>query len=216
MPTDFLPEASPPPAGRTRCPRCELPSPSCLCRWTQSIDNPIDLLILQHPQEQQQAKGSARLLRLSLARCQLWVGEQFDPAALQSALQHDGRRPLLLYPATPGQTPPMFEPAAKDERPLRLVVIDATWRKSRKMLWLNPALQALPRLALQDPPPSRYAALRKAERAEQRSTLEAAVLGLQTLEAGPERYEPLLQAFSAWLEDRQARVQQPQPSMRLG
>jgi DTW domain-containing protein YfiP len=28
-----------------------------------------------------------------------------------------------------------------------MVVLDATWRKSRKMLHLNPALQALPRLA---------------------------------------------------------------------
>lgn len=214
MPTDLSPEASPPPAGRPRCPRCELPTPSCLCRWAQAIDNPVELLLLQHPQEQHQAKGSARLLRLSLARCRLWVGEQFDPAALQAALHQDGRHALLLYPPTPGQTEPMFEPTTNDDRPLRLVVIDATWRKSRKMLWLNPALQALPRLTLQDPPPSRYADHRKAERAEQRSTLEAAVLALQTLETQAERYEPLLQAFSAWLNERQERVR-PRPSMRL-
>lgn len=206
MPTEPSDSCVSSPAERVLCRRCELPASVCLCRWTQAIENPVELLLLQHPQEQHQSKGSARLLRLSLAHCRLWVGEQFEAGALQAALAADGRRTLLLYPPTPGQTSPVFEAIADDARPLRLVVIDATWRKSRKMLLLNPALQALPRLVLQQPPPSRYAAHRKAERAEQRSTLEAAVLALQSLEAQPERYEPLLQAFSAWLSERQARV----------
>jgi len=206
MQSEFSDSSTSPLAGRTLCRRCDLPASACLCCWTQAIDNPVELLLLQHPHEQHQAKGSARLLRLSLAHCRLWVGEQFEADALQAALAAEGRRALLLYPPTPGQASPMFEAAADNAGPLRLVVIDATWRKSRKMLLLNPALQALPRLALQQPPPSRYAAHRKAERAEQRSTLEAAVLALQSLEAQPERYEPLLQAFSDWLGERQERV----------
>ncbi|MCV2362410.1 DTW domain-containing protein [Paucibacter sp. DJ1R-11] len=206
MPSEFSASPTSPIARRAPCRRCELPASACLCRWTQSIDNAVDLLLLQHPQEQHQAKGSARLLRLSIAHCRLWVGEQFEASALLAALTAGGRRALLLYPPTPGQTSPVFDASADDARPLRLVVIDATWRKSRKMLLLNPALQALPRLAVRQPPPSRYAAHRKAERAEQRSTLEAAVLALQSLEANPERYEPLLQAFSGWLDERQDRV----------
>jgi DTW domain-containing protein YfiP len=206
MQSEFSDSSTSPLAGRALCRCCELPASACLCRWTQAIDNPVELLLLQHPQEQHQSKGSARLLRLSLAHCRLWVGEQFEADALQAALGAGGRRALLLYPPTPGKASPMFEAAADKAGPLRLVVIDATWRKSRKMLLLNPVLQALPRLALQQPPPSRYAAHRKAERAEQRSTLEAAVLALQSLEAQPERYEPLLQAFSDWLGERQERV----------
>ena len=61
---------------------------------------------------------------------------------------------------------------------LRLVVLDGTWRKSRKMLYRNPGLQQLPRLALQDLPPGRYA-IRKAQAPDQLSSFEAAARKLQ-------------------------------------
>jgi len=64
--------------------------------------------------------------------------------------------PLLTATAiaTPAATAPDWSvmPPAQ----LRLVVLDATWRKSRKLLHLHPLLQALPRLPLRDPPPSLY------------------------------------------------------------
>ena len=64
---------------------------------------------------------------------------------------------------------------------LRLVLLDGTWRKSRKMLWANPLLQALPRLALHHVPASRYA-IRKAHAPHQLSTLEATQQALRHLE----------------------------------
>ncbi len=57
---------------------------------------------------------------------------------------------------------------------LRLVVLDGTWRKSRKMLYLNPLLQALPRLPLVDLPALQYR-IRKAQQAHQLSSFEASV-----------------------------------------
>ena len=82
---------------RLRCLRCDRPDATCLCAWVRPVDNEIELLLLQHPMEQHEAKGTARLLRLSLARCEMWVGEQFDAAALASATQGAA----LLYPLTP-------------------------------------------------------------------------------------------------------------------
>jgi DTW domain-containing protein YfiP len=82
---------------------------------------------------------------------------------------------------------------------LQLLVIDATWRKSRKMLALNPLLAALPRLALPPQALNRYAALRKAQRPGQLSTLEATALALGLLETMPERYSPLLAAFESFV-----------------
>ena len=169
------------------------------------MDNRVDVLLLQHPQEVAQAKGSARLLRLSLGRCRVLVGEQFESQVLAKALHVGQRRPLLLYPPSPGAPACERPPTGLEAEQLSLVVIDATWRKSRKILALNPALQALPRLALQDPPPSRYTN-RRAEHAGQRSTLEAAVLALQALETQAERYEPLLQAFSGLVGQQLARL----------
>jgi len=63
-------------------------------------------------------------------------------------------RPVLLYPATlPDPQLPVAQPPAlpshwlKQATKLRLVVIDGTCRKSRNMLYLNPRLHHLQRLA---------------------------------------------------------------------
>jgi DTW domain-containing protein YfiP len=81
---------------------------------------------------------------------------------------------------------------------LRLVVLDATWRKSRKMLHQNPALQRLPRLALDEVPQSRYA-IRKAHAPGQLSTLEATCAALAQLEGDTTRWQPLLAAFDGFV-----------------
>jgi len=88
---------------------------------------------------------------------------------------------------------------------LRLVVLDATWRKSRKLLHLHPLLQALPRLPLRDPPPSLYR-IRKAHRPDQLSTLEATCYALMQLEQRSAPYQPLLQAFDGFVQEQLERV----------
>ena len=179
---------------------------TCLCPWVRPTANVASVLILQHPMEVDQAKGSAKLLTMSLQRVQIEVGEVFDPAALQTWLDAPG--PLdpvsgqaqalchvLLHPAEAGSPQPMLNmrPAA-----IRLIVLDGTWRKSRKMLMCNPLLQTLPRLALRAPPASRYA-IRKAHQPDQRSTLEATCQALSQLEEAHERYTPLLEAFDGFV-----------------
>jgi DTW domain-containing protein YfiP len=160
-------------------------------------------LLLQHPLERGQAKGTADLLRLSLSRCHWLIGEAFDPLVLSQALAGADRCNLLLYPEAAEQVGAVARPKVLDAAVVpsrvRLVVLDATWRKSRKLLHLNPLLQQLPRLALQQPAPSRYAKLRRAQQAHQRSTLEATVMALQMLEGQASRYEPLLMALDGFV-----------------
>jgi DTW domain-containing protein YfiP len=175
---------------------------ACLCRWITPTPNLTEVLLLQHPLETGHAKNSVRLLRLSLARRTVAVGEAFAPDALQDLLSGPapGRaQPVLLYPDTPGVPSPPF--AFDAGQPLRLVALDATWRKSRKMLALNPALQALPRLALHAPPPSRYL-VRKAHRTGQLSTLEAVCHALAQIENDQDRYLPLLAAFDGFVAEQ--------------
>lgn len=88
-----------------------------------------------------------------------------------------------------------------DPARLRLVVLDATWRKSRKMLYLNPLLQTLPRFSLTDVPASRYL-IRKAHLPHQLSTLEAACLALMRLERDATKFAPLLDAFDGFIEQQ--------------
>jgi DTW domain-containing protein YfiP len=81
---------------------------------------------------------------------------------------------------------------------LLLIVPDGTWRKARKLLYLNPLLEALPRVTLWAVAPSRYR-LRKAPEPGALSTLEAVVEALNVLEQ-PARFDALLKPFEALIE----------------
>jgi DTW domain-containing protein YfiP len=185
---------------RATCAACLRAQSACICHWVRPLSSRVDLLILQHPLEVRNAKNSARLLHLCVAGSRLEVGEVFGD--LPALLHADGRVPVLLYPETPDAVPPVLEPVPPPER-LRLVVLDATWRKSRKMLHVNPELHALPRLVLQDVPASTYR-IRKAHAPHQLSTLEAAALALTQMEGDSDRYRPLLQAFDGFVQQQAA------------
>ncbi len=161
--------------------------------------------MLQHPLEQHHSKGTVRLLQLALQHCRVWVGEVFDAELLAQALDSSGPTgcsTCLLYPPeADSQTQPLrgMPMSADAVQCDRLVVLDATWRKSRKMLHLNPLLRQLPRLSLSPAGPSRYA-IRKAQQASQLSTLEAVVMALQDMQgAPPEQLAALLEGFDGFV-----------------
>ncbi|MBC7917525.1 MAG: DTW domain-containing protein [Rhodoferax sp.] len=190
---------------RANCPRCLRPQAACICGFITPTPPSCEVLILQHPLEEHHAKNSARLLHLSLPGSRLVVGEVFDDAALQ-ALMPEPRYTVLLYPPTEYEdhaVPELLDTAQlSDLQNVRLVVLDATWRKSRKMLHLSPALQRLPRLALDDVPAARYA-IRKAHKPGQLSTLEATCAALAQLKGNAARWEPLLAAFDGFVAQQQ-------------
>jgi DTW domain-containing protein YfiP len=198
---------SAPTAGRSRCSVCALPSRTCLCALVAPVRNDVEVLVLQHPDEVDEAKGSARLLRLSLAHCRVAVGEAFDPATLRELLDGDVSGSVLLYPQYTGTG---ISAGPLPARPTRLVVLDGTWRKSLKMLHANPLLQTLPRWPLVQPALSRYGTLRKARLPTQLSTLEATCAALADIEAAPTRYAPLVTAFGRFVDDRAGRVRRAQ------
>ena len=190
------------PPKRATCSVCLRPQSTCICRFVTPTQPACEVLILQHPLEAHHAKNSARLLHLSLPGSRLVVGEVFDDAALQ-ALMPEPKYTVLLYPPTAyeGHAKPAALDTAQLANPtqLRLLVLDATWRKSRKMLHQSPALQRLPRLALEDAPAPRYT-IRKAHKPDQLSTLEATCAALAQLEGDAVRWQALLAAFDGFVD----------------
>ncbi len=192
-------------AKRLLCSRCGRAEKTCICHWISDIVSLVDVVILQHPLELKQVKGSAGLLHLSLSNSSMHVGEIFDEGILNEVLHAAGKMPVLLYPAFNESerhvvnSPPAVsgELLAAPEN-CRLIVLDGTWRKSRKMLYLNRPLQALPRLSLSDMPTSHYH-IRKAHRVDQLSTLEASCYALMQLENNTKKYTPLLDAFDGFI-----------------
>lgn len=198
---------------RAVCPQCLRPQSACICALAQPVPTDTQVLILQHPLEVHEAKGTARLLHLSLPSSQLVVAETYDEAELQRWLHQPWgasdapRQAVLLYPQTPGEPVASFSPEDPQARatPLRLVVIDGTWRKSRKILYANPLLAQLPRLALTDTGPAAYT-IRKAQREGQLSTMEATTHALQALEGWPAQawqLQALQQSFAGLIAHHQ-------------
>lgn len=190
---------------RKSCPQCLRPATACICCWVCNISNVPEVLLLQHSLEVNNAKGSARLLNLCLQNSRMIEGEKFDQQLLTDLLQAGDKQAVLLYPATTQNgaedlqfEAPEFSAQTHSLANIRLVIIDATWRKSRKMLYLNPLLQQLPRLSLQDMPASHYR-IRKAHAPDQLSTLEATCYALMQLEQDEEKYQPLLEAFDGFV-----------------
>jgi DTW domain-containing protein YfiP len=193
---------------RLACTNCLRPQSACICRWVTPVTLDVEVLILQHPLEVANPKGSARLLHLSLPRSRLLTGEVFEAAAWQPA--GDTRHNILLYPDLPSdrgaglpEPPALTSGLLKDIAQLRLIVLDGTWRKSRKLLHLNPALQRLPRLSLQDMPASGYR-IRRAHRPDQLSTLEAVCAALAQLDGDARALQSLLQAFDGFVAQQMA------------
>lgn len=193
---------------RPSCTRCLRPLRNCLCHLVRDIENRIEVLILQDKNEATNVKNTAGLLQLSLKNCERYLcaaDESMPPSMLDRILYADGKLPLLLYPPTRdalalGLEMPVAIPEGERTSPdtLRLVVIDATWRKSRKILYLNPSLQRLPRLTLENPPASLYM-VRKADSENQLSTLEASCYALHQLEQGGVDYAPLLDSMRGFV-----------------
>ena len=180
---------------RPRCPRCKRPASHCLCALIPDLASRTGILVLQHPDEVDHALNTAHLAVLGLRNAELRVGEVFEDLA--GWLAQPGYRTRLLFPGEDA-CPLSAVVEEDDSRPVRLVVPDGTWRKARKLLHLNPALAALPRVTLTDAPPSRYR-LRKAPMEGSLSTLEAIVAALNVLEA-PADYRALLRPFDALID----------------
>src|SRR5439155_4196682 len=80
------------------CPRCLKPVPLCICDSITPIESKIALLILQHPQEQDRALGTARLTALHFRNAVVKIGLSWPSLAKALGRQvSDPSRWAVLY-----------------------------------------------------------------------------------------------------------------------
>ena len=188
---------------RKICQNCQRPLPVCYCSSLVQVANTIRVLIIQHPLEQKHPFNTGRMAHLCLGNSELIVAEKLSATQLTSILNTPS---ALLYPSlTWLPDTPEIKPAINSgnrESAVRsniqqLIVIDATWNKSKKILHLHPALQNLPRLHLKGNLSSNYQ-IRKTTVANGLSTLESIVKALNIIEPkaeGESGFEAMLQPF---------------------
>jgi DTW domain-containing protein YfiP len=197
------------------CPRCQKPVPLCVCDEITPIQSRISLLILQHPQEQDRALGTARLTALHFPGSVLKIGLSWP--SLSKALGRpvaDPSRWAVLYlgSAKVADLETDREIVAIDRKGaiednqraiLRdiegIVLLDGTWSQAKALWWRNAWMLKCQRVILGPAQPSRYGQLRREPRRDGLSTIEAAAMLLASLEQRPDIEAALSASFERLL-----------------
>jgi DTW domain-containing protein YfiP len=197
------------------CPHCLKPVPLCICDSITPIENEIELLILQHPQEQDRALGTARLTALHFANAVLKIGLSWP--SLSKALGKrvlDPSRWAVLYLGSAkvadletDRDIVAIDHKGKIEENQRailkdiegVVLLDGTWSQAKALWWRNAWMLKCQRVILGPAQPSRYGRLRKEPRRDGLSTIEAAAMLLAALERRPDIAATLNGSFERML-----------------
>jgi hypothetical protein len=207
------------------CPSCHKPMPLCICDSITPIENRVALLILQHPQEQDRALGTARLTALHFKNAVLKIGLSWP--SLSKALGrpvHDPQRWAVLYLGSAkvadletgrdivainrkGEVEDNQRAILKDIE--GIVLLDGTWSQAKALWWRNAWMLKCQRVILGPASPSLYGKLRREPRRDGLSTIEAAAMLLAALEKRPD----IGAALNASFERMLARYREAQGAM---
>lgn len=224
--------SAPPPEPVPSCPDCQKPLPLCICSSIVPIDNTIALLVLQHPQEQDKALGTARITALHFQNALLKVGLSWPSLSKILGQDVDPSRWAILYLGS-AKVADMDtdraivalnkkgEPEEGQNAILKslegVIVLDGTWSQAKALWWRNAWMLKCRRIALNPASPSRYGKLRREPRGDGLSTLEAVAMLMATLERKPEIADVLHATFDRMLmayRDAQATMPELAPKPR--
>lgn len=185
-------------AARPSCRACGRALVTCVCDRITRLPTRTRLLLLQHPRERRVTIGTARMAHLALPNSRLRVGVDFTDDPEVRAVLTGTSATYVLFPG-PGAAPVEQLPR---HRAITLIVLDGTWWQARKLLKLNPAIAALPRVAFRPRKPSAYT-IRREPADFCVSTIEALAEALTVLEPESGPFARLLDPFHAMVERQQ-------------
>lgn len=173
-----------------RCYRCFRPVSHCLCSYTTAVASGVKFVLLMHPKEAKRERtGTGHLAHISLADSELFVGLDFsEHARLHELLCSKQYLPVLLYPGDTAWTAKSAELSTalcrhtQHPKTLLVIVIDATWFCSRKVIEHNPFLLELPRISFSGAYRSEFT-FKREPRAECVSTIESCYYLIHELQA---------------------------------
>ena len=138
--------------------------PLCICDSVTPIKNRLSLLILQHPQEQDRALGTARLLAKHFQDAVLRIGLSWP--SLSKALGRPVQNPRTgRCSISARRRSPISRPSARSSRINRkgevednqrailgkiegIVLLDGTWSQAKALWWRNPWMLKCQRVIL--------------------------------------------------------------------
>ena len=229
--SDLSDGTQPAAAAEADCPHCLKARALCVCDSVEPVENRLSFLILQHPQEQDRALGTARLTTQHFHDATLRVGLSWP--SLSKALGRpvaDPSRWAILYLGsskvadldTDAEIVALTRKGDIAERQRAIleslegvILLDGTWSQAKALWWRNPWMLKCQRVILGPKRPSRYGALRREPRRDGLSTIEAAAMVLARLEKRPD-IEALLNASFERMLTRYREVQGTNPELAPG
>lgn len=158
-----------------RCQRCWIVEPWCLCSSVPAVPTRTEVVVVRHVREAAKSTGTARIASLAMPNLRILdYRDNAEPARTELA-ETTVEGTFVLFP-TEDAAAPWDGTAVK-----RLLVLDGTWRQTRRMYARLPALHGLPKLALPEKA-ARVLRLRETKFEAGRSTLEAIAEAIGLLE----------------------------------
>jgi DTW domain-containing protein len=210
------------------CPRCLKAQSLCICDGVAPIKNRLSLLILQHPQEQDSALGTARLTAQHFPDAVVKIGLSWPSLAkaLGRPVENPARWAILyLGSASAADLDSEREVIALTrkgevvenhrailDRIAGVIVLDGTWSQAKALWWRNPWMLKCQRVILNPAQPSRYGRLRREPRRDTLSSIEAAGLLIAALEKRPDIAATLNASFERMLA-RYQEVEKTHPEL---
>jgi DTW domain-containing protein YfiP len=201
--------------------------PLCICDSVTPLDSKIELLILQHPQEQDRLLGTARLTALHFPNATLKIGLSWPSLSKALGRTVDPSRWAILYLGSvkvadldtdrdivavdrKGEIEEGQRAIFKDIE--GVILLDGTWSQAKALWWRNAWMLKCRRVILGPAHPSLYGKLRREPRGDGLSTIEAAAMLLGRLNNSEEIEATLIGAFERMLA-RYRQVQAKTPAI---
>ena len=209
------------------CSRCGKPQPLCICDSVEPVDNRIELLILQHPQEQDRALGTARLAVQHFKHATLKIGLSWPSLSKILGREIDPQNWAILYLGSAkladlaaDRDVAVIDRKGELEDHQRailkeiegVILLDGTWSQAKALWWRNAWMLKCRRIILGPAHPSLYGKLRKEPRRDGLSTIEAAGMVLARLEGRPAIERALSDTFQRMLAQYR-KVQEELPQL---
>jgi len=169
----------------------------CLCADIQPINTRTQVAVILHETEQCRTSNTGYLATLMLPNSVLRIhGERGRTLDVHDWFEPT-HRAFVLFPHADARILDR-QLAEEDDRPIRLIVPDGTWRQARRMVRRVAGLAKTPWVTLPEGLVSKYR-LRKRRSTGGMCTFEAISEALCLLE-GPHLYAPLVHVLSRFVE----------------
>ena len=180
---------------RSYCNVCQRPQVSCICHLICPTKNDTHVVILQHPSEVKQSKGTVTLLSQSLVSCQVLIAEDFSEHQEFLRILADYKGQIaLVYPSEQAEIIKQNDEHNLSDNIKCVILLDGTWKKAYRIYMINEVLQKIPHRVLPDNIKGQYQ-IRKTQKQGALSTLEACCYSLALMENDQEKYTGLLNQF---------------------